>query len=253
MYVELKKVVIIYNFSMKKKYLIFGATGSIGSSLANQMYNEKKDCHLIGRNNEEMEKLANKLSYSFSVCDVLKMDFTKELLAELPDTEILGIAYCVGSIDIKPLKLTKASDFVSSYVLNLVAVTDIIRSFQDNLKRNKASIVLFSTVAAKKGFVNHSIISSAKSGVEGLTVALAAELAPNIRVNCIAPSLTKSKMARDVIKNSRIEDSIAKLHPLKRIGEGFDAANLVNFLLSENSSWITGQIIGVDGGRAAIA
>ena len=253
MYVALKKVAIIYNFSMKKKYLIFGATGSIGSSLANQMYNEKKDCHLIGRNNEEMEKLANKLSYSFSVCDVLKMDFTKELLAELPDTEILGIAYCVGSIDIKPLKLTKASDFVSSYVLNLVAVTDIIRSFQDNLKRNNASIVLFSTVAAKRGFVNHSIISSAKSGVEGLTVALAAELAPNIRVNCIAPSLTKSKMARDVIKNSRIEDSIAKLHPLKRIGEGFDAANLVNFLLSENSSWITGQIIGVDGGRAAIA
>ena len=238
---------------MKKKYLIFGATGSIGSSLANQLYNEKRDCHLIGRNEEELEKLANKLSYSFSVCDVLKMDFTKELLAELPDTEILGIAYCVGSIDIKPLKLTKASDFVSSYVLNLVAVTDIIRSFQDNLKRNNASIVLFSTVAAKKGFVNHSIISSAKSGVEGLTVALAAELAPNIRVNCIAPSLTKSKMTKDVIKNSRIEDSIAKLHPLKRIGEGFDAANLVNFLLSKNSSWITGQIIGVDGGRSSIA
>ena len=253
MCVALKKVVIIYNFSMKKKYLIFGATGSIGSSLANQMYNEKKDCHLIGRNNEEMEKLANKLSYSFSVCDVLKMDFTKELLAELPDTEILGIAYCVGSIDIKPLKLTKASDFVSSYVLNLVAVTDIIRSFQDNLKRNNASIVLFSTVAAKKGFVNHSIISSAKSGVEGLTVALAAELAPNIRVNCIAPSLSKSKMAKNVIKNSRIEESIAKMHPLKRIGEGSDVASLSKFLLSKDSSWVTGQVIGVDGGRSTIA
>ena len=253
MCVELKKVIIIYNFSMKKKYLIFGATGSIGSSLANQMYNEKKDCHLIGRNNEEMEKLANKLSYSFSVCDVLKMDFTKELLAELPDTEILGIAYCVGSIDIKPLKLTKASDFVSSYVLNLVAVTDIIRSFQDNLKRNNASIVLFSTVAAKKGFVNHSIISAAKSGVEGLTVALAAELAPNIRVNCIAPSLSKSKMAKNVIKNSRIEESIAKMHPLKRIGEGSDVASLSKFLLSKDSSWVTGQVIGVDGGRSTIA
>ena len=142
MCVELKKVAIIYNFLMKKKYLIFGATGSIGSSLANQMYKEKKDCHLIGRNNEEMEKLANKLSYSFSVCDVLKMDFTKELLAELSETEILGIAYCVGSIDIKPLKLTKASDFVSSYVLNLVAVTEILRTFQENLKRNNGSIVL---------------------------------------------------------------------------------------------------------------
>jgi len=238
---------------MKKKYLIFGATGSIGSSLANQLYNEKRDCHLIGRNEEELKELANKLSYSFSVCDVLKMDFTKELLEELADVEVLGMAYCVGSIDIKPFKLTKSSDFVSSYVLNLVAVTEIIRNFESNLKKNNASVVLFSTVAAKKGFVNHSIISSSKSGVEGLTVALAAEFAPNIRVNCIAPSLTKSKMAKDVIKNSKIEASIAKLHPLKRIGEGIDVANLALFLLSKNSSWITGQIIGVDGGRAAIA
>ena len=238
---------------MKKKYLIFGATGSIGSNLANQLYEEKKECHLIGRNNEEVEKLAKKLNYSFSVCDVLRMDFAKNLLTELGNIEVLGIAYCVGSIDIKPFKLTKASDFVSSYVLNLVAVTEIIRNFQDNLKRNNASVVLFSTVAAKKGFINHSIISSAKSGVEGLTVALAAEFAPNIRVNCIAPSLTKSKMAKNIIKNSKIEESIAKLHPLKRIGEATDAANLANFLLSENSSWITGQIIGVDGGRATIA
>ena len=238
---------------MSKKYLIFGATGSIGSSLADILYNEKKDCHLIGRNEEELKKIAQKFNYSFSICDVLKLDFTKKLLTELSNTEILGIAYCVGSIDLKPLKLTKASDFVSSYVLNLVAVTDIIRIFQDNLKRNNASIVLFSTVAAKKGFVNHSIISSSKSGVEGLTVALAAEFAPNIRVNCIAPSLTKSKMAKNLIKNSKIEESIAKLHPLKRIGEGVDAANLAHFLLSKNSSWITGQIIGVDGGRAAIA
>ena len=238
---------------MKKKYLIFGATGSIGSSLANQFYEEKKDCHLIARNKEEVEKIAKKLNYSFSICDVLRMDFAKKLSEELVDIEILGIAYCVGSIDIKPFKLTKASDFVSSYVLNLVGVTEIIRNFQENLNRNNASVVLFSTVAAKKGFINHSIISSAKSGVEGLTVALAAEFAPNIRVNCIAPSLTKSKMAKNVIKNSKIEESIAKLHPLKRIGEGVDAANLAHFLLSENSSWITGQIIGVDGGRAAIA
>ena len=238
---------------MKKKYLIFGATGSIGSSLANQLYEEKKDCHLVGRNKEEVEKLARKLNYNFSICDVLRMDFAKKLSEELVDIEILGIAYCVGSIDIKPFKLTKASDFVSSYVLNLVSVTEIIRNFQENLNKNNASVVLFSTVAAKKGFINHSIISSAKSGVEGLTVALAAEFAPNIRVNCIAPSLTKSKMAKNVIKNSKIEESIAKLHPLKRIGEGVDAANLAFFLLSKNSSWITGQIIGVDGGRAAIA
>ena len=238
---------------MNKKYLIFGATGSIGSSIANQLYEQKKECHLIGRNKEEIEKLAKKLNYSFSVSDVLRMDFAKKLLTELEDVEILGIAYCIGSIDIKPLKLTKASDFISSYVLNLVGITEIIRNFQNNLKRNNASVVLFSTVAAKKGFVNHSIISSAKSAVEGLTVSLAAELAPEIRVNCIAPSLTKSKMAKNIIKNSKIEESIAKLHPLKRIGLGNDTAQLAKFLLSKDSSWITGQIIGVDGGRSTIA
>ena len=238
---------------MSKKYLIFGATGSIGSSIAKQMNMDNKDCHLIGRNESEIKKLAEELNFSFSVCDVLKIDFAKKLLEELADVEVLGIAYCVGSIDIKPFKLTKSSDFVTSYVLNLVAVTEIIKIFESNLKRNKGSVVLFSTVAAKKGFVNHSIISSAKSGVEGLTVALAAEFAPNIRVNCIAPSLTKSKIASSIIKNEKIEESIAKMHPLKRLGEGNDSANLAIFLLTSKSSWITGQIIAVDGGRSSIA
>ena len=243
----------LYIILMNKKYLIFGATGSIGSSLANQMYEEKQDCHLIGRNEEELKEIANKLSYSYSVCDVMKINFADNLFKDLHETEILGIAYCVGSIDLKPLRITKAKDYVSTYVLNLVAATDIIRTFQDSLKKNKGSIVMFSTVAAKKGFPNHSIISPAKAAVEGLTVALAAELAPHTRVNCIAPSLTKSKMSTFLLQNLKSIDSLSKQHPLKRIGEGFDAANLAKFLLSKNSSWITGQIIGVDGGRATIA
>ena len=238
---------------MKKKYVIFGATGSIGSSLANKLYEDKMDCHLIGRNEDELKELSERLNYTYSVIDVLKLDFVSILKKDLEENEILGVAYCIGSIDIKPFKLTKARDFVSSYVLNLVAVTEILKAFQDSLKKNKGSIVLFSTVAAKKGFANHSIISSAKAGVEGLTVALAAELAPEIRINCIAPSLTKSKIASVVIKNSSIEESIAKMHPLKRIGEGTDSANLASFLLSSKSSWITGQIIAVDGGRSSIA
>ena len=238
---------------MKKKYLVFGATGSIGSSLAHKLYEDQFDCHLVGRNENELKELSEILKYTYSVSDVLKLDFVSSLKKDLEENEILGIAYCVGSIDIKPFKLTQAKDFVSSYVLNLVAVTEILRAFQDNLKRNKGSVVLFSTVAAKKGFANHSIISSAKAGLEGLTVALAAELAPDIRINCIAPSLTKSKIASSVIKNSSIEESIAKMHPLKRIGEGADSANLANFLLTSKSSWITGQIIAVDGGRSNIA
>ncbi len=238
---------------MKKKYLIFGASGAVGSSLAKQLHEDNLDCHLIGRNEVEVKKIAEKLNYSYSICDVLKLNFAESLKKDLNEIEILGIAYCVGSINIKPFRLTKANDFVSSYVLNLVAVTEILKTFQENLKSNKGSVVLFSTVAAKKGFTNHSIISSAKAGVEGLTVALAAELAPDIRINCIAPSLTKSKIASSIIKNSSIEETIAKMHPLKRLGEGIDSANLASFLLTPKSSWITGQIIAVDGGRSNIA
>ena len=238
---------------MSKKHIIFGATGSIGAALADQLYQDKVDCHLVGRNGEEVKKIATKLNYTYSICNVLELNFIKKLKEELNSTEILGIAYCVGSIDIKPLKLTQAKDFVSSYVLNLVAVTDIIRSFEDNLKRNNGSVVLFSTVAAKKGFANHSIISSSKGAIEGLTVALAAELSPNIRINCIAPSITKSKISNFLLKNSKSEELIAKMHPLKKIGKGIDSANLASFLLSKNSSWITGQVIAVDGGRSTIA
>ena len=238
---------------MSKKYVIFGATGSIGSALAKQFYEDKIDCHLVARNEIELKKISSELNYSYSVCNVLEVNFVNKLIKDLANTEILGVAYCVGSIDLKPLRFTEPKDFVSSYILNLVSATDIIRTFENNLKQNNGSVVLFSTVAAKKGFANHSIISSAKAAIEGLTVSLAAELAPHIRINCIAPSLTKSKIANSVIKNPTIESSIAKMHPLKRVGNGIDSANLAYFLLTSKSSWITGQIIGVDGGRSSIA
>ena len=142
---------------------------------------------------------------------------------------------------------------MQSFNLNLVSAAEIIKSLADNLKRNKGSIVLFSTVAVKQGFPNHAIVSSAKGAVEGLTLALAAEFAPNIRVNCIAPSLTKSKISEFILKNEKMADSIAKMHPLKRVGEGSDSSSVAKFLLSEESSWITGQIFGVDGGRSTVA
>ena len=135
---------------MKKKYIVFGATGSIGSSLTKQLYDDNLDCHLVGRNEDELKKIAEKYKYKYSVCDVLKLNFVDNIKEDLNGIEILGIAYCIGSIDIKPLKNTKANDYVSTYVLNLVSVTEIIRAFQDNLKTNKGSVVLFSTVAANR-------------------------------------------------------------------------------------------------------
>ena len=136
--------------------------------------------------------------------------------------------------------------------MNFFPIVEIIKKYKDNLKKNKASIVLFSTVAVKQGFPNHSIISPVKASLEGLTVSLAAELAPNVRVNCIAPSLSNSKMAGRILGNTKIAEGIAKQHPLKRVGEGSDSASLAKFLLSNESSWITGQILGVDVGRSSI-
>ena len=114
-------------------------------------------------------------------------------------------------------------------------------------------IVLFSTVAVQRGFTNHSIIASVKGAIEGLTVSLAAEFAPDIKVNCIAPSLTNSKIAEPILRSKIMAEGIAKAHPLKRIGEGKDTAAMAKFLLTEESSWITGQIIGVDGGRSSLS
>jgi NAD(P)-dependent dehydrogenase (short-subunit alcohol dehydrogenase family) len=234
------------------KKLILGATGSIGSSLAKKIVNDGGAVHLVGRDENSLSALASELNTTFTTCDVLEENFSDKIMSDLGDTPLNGLAYCVGSIDLKPLKLTKKSDFMQSFNLNLISATEIIKSTSDNLKQNKGSIVLFSTVAVKRGFTNHSIVASAKGAVEGLTVSLAAEFAPNIRVNCIAPSLTKSKISNFLLKNEKIAEGIAKMHPLKRLGEGSDSSAVAQFLLSENSSWITGQIFGVDGGRSSL-
>jgi len=235
------------------KYLIFGATGSIGSKLSEKLYESNKDIHLIGRDEDELKKLSSKLNCEYTILDILSDNISEFVKDEFNNINISGMAYCVGSIDLKPLKLARKQDFERCLNLNFFPVVEIIKGLQDNLKRNKGSIVLFSTVAVQRGFSNHSIISSAKGAIEGLTVSLASEFAPDIRVNCIAPSLTDSKMSKPLLKSKIITDGIAKSHPMKRIGKAEDAASMAKFLLSDESPWITGQIIGVDGGRSSLS
>jgi NAD(P)-dependent dehydrogenase (short-subunit alcohol dehydrogenase family) len=236
---------------MSEKYLIFGATGSVGSSLAEQLKNSGNDTHLVARNESEVKVIAEKLGCSYTVADVLEDGFIEKIKSDIND--IKGVAYCVGSIDLKPLRMVTEADMNKCMKLNLYSAIEAIKGFQESLKKNKGSVVLFSTVAAQRGFTNHTIIASAKAAVEGLTVTLAAEFAPNIRVNCIAPSLSKSKIAEPMLKNPAIAEGIAKAHPLKRLGEGKDSAALAKFLITEESSWITGQIIAVDGGRSKLS
>ena len=236
---------------MSEKYLIFGATGSVGSNLAEQLKNSGYDPHLVARNENEVKTISDKLDCTYTVVDVLEDGFIEKIKTDIND--IKGIAYCIGSIDLKPLRMISEQDLNKCMKLNLYSAVEAIKGYQESLKKNKGSIVLFSTVAAQRGFTNHSIIASAKAAVEGLTVTLAAEFAPNIRVNCIAPSLTKSKIAEPMLKNTTIAEGIAKAHPLKRLGEGKDSAALAKFLITDESSWVTGQIIAVDGGRSKLS
>ena len=238
---------------MSNKYLIFGATGSIGSSLAEQLTDSGHEVHLIARNETELKPLSEKLGCTYSVADVLEENFVERVRSDASDLDVKGIAYCVGSIDLKPLKRVTESDLHNCMKLNLYSAIEVIKGFQEELKKNHGSIVLFSSVAAQKGFTNHTIIASAKAAIEGLTVTLAAEFAPNIRVNCIAPSLTSSKISQSMLKSPVVAEALAKAHPLKRLGDGKDSAAMAKFLLSDESSWVTGQIIGVDGGRSALS
>jgi len=238
---------------MSNKYLIFGATGSIGSSLAEQLTDSDHEVHLIARNEDELKPLSEKLGCTYSVADVLEENFVERVKSDASDLDVKGIAYCVGSIDLKPLKRVTESDLHNCMKLNLYSAIEVIKGFQEELKKNHGSIVLFSSVAAQKGFTNHTIIASAKAAIEGLTVTLAAEFAPNIRVNCIAPSLTSSKISQSMLKSPVVAEALAKAHPLKRLGDGKDSAAMAKFLLSDESSWVTGQIIGVDGGRSALS
>ena len=236
---------------MSEKYLIFGATGSVGSSLAEKLKSSGNDVHLVARNEGEVKTIAENLGCSYTVADVLESGFIEKVKSDI--NEIKGMAYCVGSIDLKPLRMVTEADMNKCMKLNLYSAIEAIKGYQESLKKNKGSVVLFSTVAAQRGFTNHTIIASAKAAVEGLTVTLAAEFAPNIRVNCIAPSLSKSKIAEPMLKNPAIAEGIAKAHPLKRLGEGIDSAALAKFLITEESSWVTGQVIAVDGGRSKLS
>ena len=238
---------------MFNKHLIFGATGAIGSSLAHQLKESGQDAHLVARNEDELKSISDNLGFTFTVVDVLEEGFIDKVKSDTSEFDISGLAYCVGSIDLKPLKRVTESDLNQCMKLNLYSAIEAIKGFQDDLKKNYGSIVLFSSVAAQKGFTNHTIIASAKAALEGLTVTLAAEFAPSIRVNCIAPSLTNSKISQSMLKSEVVADALAKAHPLKRPGEGKDSASIAKFLLSDESSWVTGQIIGVDGVRSRLS
>ncbi len=228
-----------------KNYLVIGASSGIGKELATLL--SQNNHQVYGTYHENIMEDTQNISYhSLNVEeDTWNLDF-------LPDT-LDGLVYCPGSINLKPFKTIKPKDFTKDFNLQVVGAVRVIQAVLSKLKKQKgSSIVLFSTVAVQVGFNFHAQVSTSKGAIEGLTRALAAEFAPNIRVNAIAPSLTDTPLAAKLLNTEDKRKANAQRHPLRTLGEAQNIAEVAAFLLSEKSKWMTGQILHIDGGISNI-
>jgi NAD(P)-dependent dehydrogenase (short-subunit alcohol dehydrogenase family) len=232
------------------KHVIIGTSG-IGGTLARRLAASGVELHLISR---QESSLAKELGASFAIADVQdKAALDAAILVAGPSID--GLAYCAGTINLKPLHRLIDADVQRDFEINALGAFRAAQAALPLLKaslQKTSSILLFSTVAVQQGFASHASIAMAKGAVEGLTRAMAAELAPKIRVNAIAPSLTKTPLSQMLTQNEATAQAIAALHPLQRLGEPDDIASLGAFLLGVEAGWITGQVIGVDGGRSTL-
>ena len=228
---------------MKKNILLIGGSSGIGLSLINQI-SEEYNVFVACRSNESLPENINYIKY-----DVLNDELDTSLI---PDT-IDSFIYFPGSINLRPFKSLSIESFKDDLEINLIGLIKSLKSVLKNLSNsNSASIVLFSTVAVQRGMPFHTSVSSSKGAIEGLAKSLAAELSPKIRVNVIAPSIVNTPLANRFLNNEIKIEKSANRHPLKRIGDPNDISNLIDYLISEKSSWITGQIIAIDGGLSTI-
>jgi NAD(P)-dependent dehydrogenase (short-subunit alcohol dehydrogenase family) len=238
---------------MSGTFLIHGGSGGIGAALARRLARAGHRLHLTGRDTARLAAVAAETGAAFSVMEATDpASIAAATQAAGPD--LAGLAYAVGTINLKPLARLTADDFLHDFRINAQGAALAVQAALPALKAaaGGASVVLFSSVAVAQGFTAHASVSMAKGAIEGLTRALAAELAPKIRVNAIAPSLTRTPLAKALTGNEQMAQAIAQLHAAGRLGEADDVAALAAFLLSSDSGWITGQVVGVDGGRSRL-
>jgi len=227
---------------MKKNLLLIGGSYGIGLSIVKQLQ-ESFTIYVASRSAEGLEDLNVKHIPFDALTDSLS-------LSELPD-ELDGFVYCPGSINLKPLKMLSLANFEDDMQLNFFSMVRVVKDIIGRMADN-SSMVFFSTVAVGTGMPFHTSVSAAKGAIEGFVKSLAAEYSPKIRINVIAPSLVDTPLAARLLNNDRKKDSMAERHPLKRVGNPEDIANMAGFLLSDKSGWITGQVIGVDGGLSTL-
>ncbi|PZR40719.1 MAG: oxidoreductase [Azospira oryzae] len=229
-----------------KNIVIIGASSGIGKALAKQQTDAGN--HVYGTFYSS-QTASGEEGLSLHHLNV----FDEPLDGSFAPQVVDSLVYCPGSVILKPFARLKPEDFVNDYQLQLVGAVKVIQALLPRLK-NAAhpSIVLFSTIAVQSGFSFHSLVAASKGAIEGLTKALAAEFAPKIRVNCIAPSITDTPLAAGLLSTEEKKSANAQRHPLKKIGQPEDLAHLASFLLSEKANWITGQVMHADGGMSTL-
>lgn len=225
-----------------KNIIVIGGSKGIGKEIVNSQLEKGNKCYNFSRTDSSI----NNTNLIEERIDILSDD--------LPDIEnVDSIIYCPGSINLKPILQLKEEDFINDFNINVLGAIKTVKNYLNNLKKgNDPTLLFFSTVAVGQGMPFHSSVSVAKAGIEGLTKSLAAELAPTIRVNCIAPTITRTDMAQRILRNEKIEENIANKHPLKKICEAKDISDMADFLISRNAKSITGQIMHVDGGMSTL-
>lgn len=237
---------------MNGKVLIYGASGAVGSKCARILKEDGYDLHLVGSNKEKLEEIANELQASMTVADVNDAS-SFETISKEAGNELAGLIYAVGTINLKSLRRLEEEDFLNDFRINALGAALAVKSSMSALKKGKGAVVLYSSVAVGQGLSMHASLSMCKGAVEGLVRSLSAELAPSVRVNGIAPSiLGDSGLSSGILKDEKTIEAMAATHALKRLGKSDDIAKITAFLISKDSDWITGQIIGVDGGRSVI-
>lgn len=238
---------------MVKRIVIYGGSGGIGSATARILRTSGHELHLVGRNKDKLSLLAAELDAGFTVgdvCDETLFSRVTEDFAAPWD----GLVYSIGTITLGSIRRLTSIDFLRDFQVNAMGAALAVKAGLPALKKSTGtpSVVLFSSVAVLQGFSFHSSIGMAKGAVSGLALSLAAELAPKIRINAVAPSLTKTPLAESILANEQVTSAITELHPLKKLGTSTDIANLVVYLLSDQANWITGQIMSIDGGRSTL-
>lgn len=229
---------------MRKNILLIGGSYGIGLEIAHKLYQDH-DLYIASRTSENL----GNIEVTHIPYDASKDEIDTSLLPETID----GFVYCPGSINLKPFKMLHPKDFEDDMQINFMFLVKIIHAILPKLQQsNQASLIFFSTVAVKVGMPYHTSIAAAKGAIEGFAKALAAEYAPKFRVNIIAPSLTDTPLAKRLLGNERKKEIMNERHPMKRVGQAVDIAHIAKFLLSDDSSWITGQVIGVDGGMSTL-